>query len=210
MIKVLIVDDHEIFREGIKKVLGNSNGITISGESADGRDACKKVAAGSYDVVLLDLNLPGMDGLDVLKEIRRMKPHLPVLILSMYPEDKYAVRILKAGAFGYLSKSSISNELITAVKKIQQGKKYISTALAETIADSFDRDAEKPLHVDLSDREFQVLKLIAQGNTVGQISESLCLGITTISTYRSRILDKMGMKNNAELTRYALKQELVD
>lgn len=210
MIKVLIADDHEIFREGIKKVLGGITDIVVAGESGDGLDVINKVKKENYDVMVLDINMPRMNGLEILKATKREKPNLPVLILSMYPEEKYAVRVLKAGASGYLTKSSISGELIEAVRKAAQGKKYISPTLGEKLACFLEVSEDGPLHENLSDREFQVMGLIAQGKTVKEIAQELYLGISTISTYRSRILEKLKMKSNAELTRYVMENELFE
>jgi DNA-binding NarL/FixJ family response regulator len=161
-------------------------------------------------MVLLDISMPGMSGLEVLKQLKIEKPKLPVLVLSMHPEEQYAVRALRAGASGYLTKESAPDELITAIRKISQGRKYITSSLAERIAFEMEIDSEKPLHDILSDREYQVLRLIAAGKTIKQIAEELSLSIKTVSTYRTRIMEKMKMKTNAELMHYAIKHELLD
>jgi len=210
MIRILIADDHEIFREGLRKIIDGIPDFCIAGESADGQDVLKKLREGNYDVVVLDLKMPGKDWLDVLKEIKREKPKLPVLVLSMYPEERYAVRALTAGASGYVTKTSVSGELINAIRKVLQGKKYISTTLGEQLASTLEANAGKPPHETLSEREFQVMCLIAQGKTVKEIADEIYLSVTTVSTYRSRVLEKMNMKSNAELTRYALENGLID
>jgi len=208
--KILIADDHTIVRRGLKHILHeNLNGVMID-EASNEQEVLDKVWNDDYDLVVLDIAMPGRSGLDVLKELRSHKPKLPVLILSMYPEEQYAVRVLKAGASGYLTKDSAPSELMAAVQKISQGKKYISPSLAEKLAVDLDASLEKALHEGLSDREYQVMCMIASGKTVKEIAEVLSLSVKTISTYRSRILEKMRMTNNAALTRYALQNKLVD
>ena len=179
-------------------------------EAGDSNEVLRLVREEPFDVVMLDITMPGRDGLEVLKELKRDFPKLPVLILSMHPEERFAVRALKAGASGYMTKESAPDELCEAIRKVLQGGKYISPSLAELLADSFGQAEEQPLVELLSDREYQVLRLIASGKTVGEIAEELSLSINTISTYRMRILEKMNMKTNAELTRYALEHGLVD
>jgi two-component system invasion response regulator UvrY len=210
MIKLLIADDHAIVREGLKQILSDTSDISVAGEASSGREAIKKVGIIDYDLVLLDISLPGMSGLDVLKQIRLLKPSLPILILSMYPEEQYAIRSLRAGASGYLTKESAAEELISAIRKVARGRKYITSSLAEKIALDWEKDERRPLHEVLSDREYQVLCMIASGKTVKEISKLLCLSIKTVSTHRARILKKMDMKNNAQLTHYAIKHNLVD
>ncbi len=163
-----------------------------------------------YDVILLDISMPGRSGLDVLKELKGQKPKLSVLVLSIHPEEQYAVRVLKAGASGYLTKESAQDELISAIQKVSTGRKYISASLAERLALDLEMDAERPLHESLSDREYQVMCMIASGKTVKKIAEELFLSVKTVSTYRARLLDKMRMKSNAELIHYAIKCRLVD
>jgi DNA-binding NarL/FixJ family response regulator len=210
MIRLLIADDHTIVREGLKQILADTRDIAVIGEANSGQEVIKKVGAGDYDLVLLDISLPGMSGLDVLKQIRLLKPSLPVLILSMYPEEQYAIRSLRAGASGYLTKESAPEELISAIHKVASGRKYITESLAERIAIDWDKEKLKPLHEMLSDREYQVFCMIASGKTVKEISKLLSLSIKTVSTHRARILKKMQMKNSAQLTHYAIKHNLVE
>ena len=210
MIRVIIADDHPIIRAGLRQILAEDSSITAAGEAASGSELLKKVGKEEFDVVLLDLSMPGMDGLDVLKQLKIDRPRLPVIILTVHPEAHYALRVLRAGASGYLTKESAPDRLISAIHKVARGGKYISPALAEQIAFALDTDAQQPPHESLSDREYQVLSLIASGKSVSQIAEELALSVKTISTYRSRILDKMGMKTNAELTHYAIASGLVD
>ncbi len=208
MIKILIADDHAIVREGLKQIVADTTYMVVAGEAKNEQETLKLVRKGDYDIILLDIAMPGRGGLDVLKQLKQEKPKLPVLILSMYPEEQYAVRALKMGAAGYLTKVSAPNELIKAIKKISAGRKYISSSLAEKLALDLEFDMEKPPHEILSDREFQVMCMIASGKTVKQIAEELFLSMNTISTYRARVLEKMRMKTNSELTRYAIKNQL--
>lgn len=210
MIKIIIADDHEIVRAGLKQIIADHPNMQVTGEASNGNELLKKIREHEYDVILLDIHMPGRNGLETLKQIKEEKKDIPVLVLTMYPEDKYAIRSLKAGAAGYLTKVTISEELVGAIKKVYQGGKYISLSLAETLADSISCDSEKLPHDYLSDREFQVLCMIASGKTIGKISEELCLSVKTISTYRKRILEKMNLKNNAELTHYGIKNRLVN
>lgn len=209
MITLLIADDHAIFREGLKHILEEHPDIVVADEAANGWEVLDKVWKRDFDMVLLDISMPGMPAIDVLKRLKAEKPRLPVLILSMYPEDQYAVRFIRAGASGYLTKESAPDELITAIRRITSGRKYITSSLAEKLADEVEPDAEKPLHNTLSDREYEVFRLIASGKTVTEIADALSLSVKTISTYRSRILEKMRMKTNAELMHYALKHGLL-
>ena len=210
MIKILIADDHAIFREGLKHILTECPDVTVAAEASNGPEVLEKIWTDKYDMVLLDISMPGMSGLEVLKQLKIEKPKLPVLVLSMHPEEQYAVRILRAGASGYLTKESAPDELITAIRKISQGRKYITSSLAERLAVEMETDSEKPLHEILSDREYQVLRMIAAGRTIKQIGEDLSLSIKTVSTYRTRIMEKMKMKTNAELMHYAINQQLLD
>ncbi len=209
MIKVLIADDHTLVRKGLKQLLLETEDIDKVDEAKDGKEAISKVNKNEYDLVLLDISLPGRSGIDVLKQLKSSIPELPVLILSMHPEEQYAVRSLRAGAAGYLTKESAPAELIDAIRKVANGKKYITSSLAEKLADEIGLDTEKPLHETLSDREYQVMCMIASGKTVKEIADELNLSVKTISTHRARILRKMHMENNAQLTHYAIKLSLV-
>jgi two-component system invasion response regulator UvrY len=209
MVKILVADDHAIVREGLKQIVADTSGLAVTGEAASEQETLELLRKHDFDVVLLDIAMTGRGGLEVLKQIKQEKPELPVLILSMYPEEQYAVRALKMGAAGYLTKVSAPDELIKAIKKIATGRKYVSNSLAEKLAFNLEVDTEKPLHECLSDREFQVMCMIASGKTVKNIAEKLSLSVNTISTYRFRILDKMRMKTNSELTHYAIKNRLV-
>jgi DNA-binding NarL/FixJ family response regulator len=209
MIKILIADDHTMFREGLKHILSEYPDVVVPDEASNGQEVLDKVWKNNYDMVLLDITMPGMTGLEVLKQLKNDKPKLPVLILSMHPEEQYAVRVLRAGASGYLTKESAPDELITAIRKISQGRKYITSSLAERLATEVEIDTEKPLHDILSDREYQVLRMIAEGKTVKDIAQELSLSIKTVSTYRSRIMEKMNMKTNAEVIHYAIKHRLL-
>jgi len=210
MIKILIADDHAVVREGLKQIISETPDMRVTDEADNGQEVLNKVSEHHYDVVLLDITMPGRSGLDILKQLKSKKPKLPVLMLSVHPEEQYAVRTLKAGASGYLTKGSATDELIAAIRKISIGKKYVSSSLAEKLAFDLDLDYEKPRHEILSDREYQVMSMIASGKTVKEIADELSLSVQTISTYRSRILEKMKLKNNAEIIYYAVKQGLVE
>jgi DNA-binding NarL/FixJ family response regulator len=208
MIRVLIADDHAVVREGLKQIVAEAPDMVVADEAGDGKEALSKALQSDYDVVVLDITMPGINGLDALKQIRSQKPKLPILILSMHPEEQYALRVLRAGASGYLTKESAPEELITALRKVSTGKKYVSPFLAEKLASELEVDYERPLHETLSDREYQVMCMIASGRGATAIAEKLALSVKTISTYRGRILEKMGMNNNAEIIRYALEHDL--
>ena len=210
MIKILIADDHTLFRKGLKHILSEYPDLVVTDEASNGQEVLDKIWHNDYDMVLLDITMPGMTGLDALKQLKNYKPKLPVLVLSMHPEEQYAVRVIRAGASGYLRKESAPDELITAIQKISGGRKYITSSLAERLADDLEPTAKKPLHDTLSDREFEVFRMIAAGKTIKQIAEALFLNARTISTYRSRILEKMQMKTNAELIHYAIKHQILD
>jgi len=210
MIRILIADDHSVVREGLKQIVQEAGDMLVGGEAANGHEVLQLINKDDWDVVLLDINMPGKSGMDVLRQLKHEKPRLPVLMLTMYPEEQYAVRALKAGASGYLTKESIPDELISAIRKVASGRKYVSPSLAEKLAYDLDVDTEAPLHETLSDREYEVMCLIAKGETVKTIGDKLCLSIKTISTYRTRILEKMKMKKNAELMHYAFRHRLVE
>ena len=210
MLRILIADDHPIVRTGLKKILDENPEKVLYEEAQNGHEALHRVRNHKYDLILLDIAMPNMNGLDCLKVIKKEHPRIPVLVISMYPEEQYAVRALKAGASGYLTKQSASDELLTAIRKVLSGGKYVSSSLAEKLAWQLETDSDVHPHERLSDREYQVLRLIASGKTTTLIAEELCLSVKTISTYRTRILEKMNLKNNAELTHYAIKNHLVD
>lgn len=209
MIRILIADDHAIVRQGLKQIVADTPDLVVTGEAERGREVLEKVSKDDYDVVLLDITMPDKTGLEVLEELKRIKPNLPVLILSMHPEDQYAIRAIRAGASGYVTKAGVPDELVTAIRKVSVGNKYISSSLAEKLAVYLETGAEKPLHQVLSDREYRVMCLIASGKTVKEIAEELFLSVKTVSTYRSRVLQKMKMKNNAQLTHYCVQNQLV-
>ena len=210
MVRILIADDHPIVRQGLKQILSEEPDVTTVGEAQNSWEVLELVKKEPWDIAILDITMPGRGGLDVLKDLRREYPKLPVLVLSMHPEDQYAIRVLKAGASGYLTKGSAPEELVKAIRKILNGGKYVSDALAEKMAFYLGVETEKPLHERLSDREYEVMIMIASGKTATEIAEGMSLSVKTISTYRSRILQKMKMTNNAELTHYAIKNGLTD
>lgn len=209
-IRVLIVDDHAIVREGLKRILADAPEFRVAGEAASGTEAIKLVHENRWDVMLLDISLPGANGLEVLRAVKEHAPKLPVLVLTMYPEDQYALRMLKAGAAGYLTKEGAPAQLVNAIRKVASGGKYISSAVAEKLAWELERKRQPATHEDLSNREFEILRFIASGKTVSQIAQDLQLSVKTVSTYRMRLLTKLNMKSNAELTHYAIKGGLVD
>ena len=210
MIRVLICDDHQIVRQGIKQILADAADIALGGEAATGPEALARVRDGSIDVVLLDIAMPLRDGLDVLRQIKAEVPRLPVLMLSTYPDRQYAVRSLKLGACGYLNKSADSEQMIDAIRKVARGGLFVTPAVAELLAGALqasDAGEDTPLHERLSHREFQVFRLLAAGRSVGEIAEQLVLAPNTVSTYRARILDKTGVRNDVELALYAVRHE---
>lgn len=209
MLRILVADDHTVVRRGLRQILLEGFPGAAIEEVADAEDLVKQVMKLPWDVVISDLSMPGRSGLDALQQIKQLQPGLPVLILSIHPEDQYALRVLKAGASGYLSKDMAPDELVNAVQKVMLGKKYISAAVAEKLASALDQDSTKAPHESLSDREFSVLKMLAAGKSVSEIAETLFLSVTTVSTYRARILAKMNLKNNADLTLYAVEHKLL-
>ncbi|MEW6702767.1 MAG: response regulator transcription factor [Bacteroidota bacterium] len=208
--KVLIVDDHELVREGLKKVLLKHPDIKLAGEAKSAEELFGLLQESDVDLVILDITLPGRSGLDIIRDLKNLHPHIRVLILSMHPEERFALRVLKEGASGYLSKEAAATELISAIRKINSGGKYISSSLAEHLADSFDKDLSKLPHETLSNREFEILRLIAKGKSVGQIAKELILSINTITSYRSRMMKKMNFTSTAQIIRYAIEHNLIE
>lgn len=209
MLRILIADDHTVVRKGLKQILLEEFPSSVIEEVSDAEQLIQRVMSAAWDVVVSDLSMPGRSGLDALHQIKSSHPDLPVLILSIHPEEHYALRVLKAGASGYLSKDSAPDELVKAVQRVLLGKKYISSTVAEKLATTFTADNDKQLHENLSDREFDVMKLLASGKSVSDIAESLSLSVTTVSTYRARIMTKMGLKTNSDLTKYAIENKLL-
>jgi DNA-binding NarL/FixJ family response regulator len=209
MLRILIADDHTVVRKGLRQILLEEFPSAEITETADAATLFMKVLREEWDVVITDISMPDKSGLEVLQQIRRDHPRLPVLILSAHSEDQYAIRALKAGANGYLCKDSASEELVTAIRRILMGKKYITASLAEKLTFQFDQENDRPPHESLSDREFEVMKYLAAGKVVSEIASQLCLSVTTISTYRARILAKMNLKTNYDLTRYAMENKLL-
>ncbi len=209
MIRILIADDHAIVRKGLKQLLLEHYPTAVIGEVADAETLIHSVVTDKWDVVICDMSMPGRSGLDALHQLKQSFPKLPVLIMSMYPEDQYALRVLKAGASGYLGKETIHDDIVKAIETVRLGKKFITPAIAEKLADAFDAGSTRQLYENLSDREFDVFRLLATGKSVSEIGEQLSLSTTTVSTYRTRIMDKMNMRSNADLTRYALEKKLI-
>jgi two-component system invasion response regulator UvrY len=209
MIRILIADDHAIVRRGMKQILLEQYPSADIVEASDAETLVAKVVEGGWDIVITDMNMPGRSGLDALHQIKQIDPTLPVLIMSMYPEDQYALRVIKAGASGYLGKETIHDNLVNAIETVRKGKRFITPGIAEKLADAIDTARKSEPHELLSDREFDVFKLLANGKSVTDIAAQLSLSATTVSTYRSRILEKMQMKSNAELARYAVENRLI-
>jgi len=207
MIKVLVADDHPLIRKGIRQILKKVTDITVKGEASTGYEVLIKVRKNRYDIVLLDIAMPGISGLETLEELKKENPKIRVLILSMYPEEQFAIRAIRAGAFGYLSKNSVPDELVEAIRRISQGLRYITPSMLEMLADEIGQENTLP-HQKLSNREYQVLLLISSGKKLREISEELSLSSSTISTYRARVLDKMHMSTNAALINYVVRNEL--
>jgi two-component system, NarL family, invasion response regulator UvrY len=208
MIRVLVVDDHSVVRQGLRRILDEARGIEVGGEAANGIEALKILRTGKFDVVLLDISMPEKNGFDTLMQILDGHSQTKVLILSMYPENQYAVRLMKAGASGYMMKDTAPEQLVEAIRKVVAGKKHISPTLAELLLQECSIDSNKPLHELLTDREYQVLRLLGSGRKVSEIAEGLSISVKTVCTYRTHILDKMKLKNNAELTIYVLQNDL--
>jgi len=210
MIKILIVDDHAIVREGLKQIVAEENDMIVSGEAKDASELFKLVNNYHFDIVIIDISMPGRSGLDALKDLKKSKPNLPVLILSMFSEEQYGLRAIKAGAAGYMKKVSAPNELVSAIRNIVKGGKYINQSLAEKLAEEYGGKAKSQLHDRLSDREYQIMCLIATGKTTEEISNDLSISVHTVYTYRNRILDKMQLKSNVELTQYVIQNKLIE
>jgi len=210
MTKILVVDDHAVVRQGVKQILNEQFQGAVIGEAQNAEEMIAMIRKQAWDIVVLDVGMPGKSGLDALKDLKQVCPKLPVLVLSAYPEDQLARRMLKAGASGYLTKDSAPNELVQALRKILGGGKFVSASMAELLVVNLNEQDERPLHEQLSDREYQVMCLIAVGKSLKEIADDLCVGISTINTYRARILEKMQLKNNTELTHYALQNGLVN
>jgi len=210
MIKVLIADDHPIVRQGLRQILSGIPDMEVAGEAVNAQETQDQVRAGGWDVLVLDITMPDRSGFDILKELKYEQPDLPVLVLSIHAEEQFAVRVLKAGASGYLTKENAPAELVKAIRKVVGGGKYISSSLAETLAAGLDATSDRPRHKALSDREFQVMQMMASGKTLAEIAESLSLSAKTVSTYRTRLLEKMKLKTNAEIIRYAIENGLIE
>jgi two-component system, NarL family, invasion response regulator UvrY len=210
MIRILVADDHAVVREGVKRIVTDTSDLVVAAEAGQSQEVLSKVAARTCDVVLLDISMPGRSGLEILQQLKRAHPALPVLVFSVHPENQYALRAFKAGASGYLTKDSIPEELVTAIRKVVRGGRYVSPSLAEHLVLEVTTGSDKPPHASLSDREYQVLCLLASGKTVTEIAKELSLSVKTVSTHRSRILAKMHMKTNAELMHYAIRHRLVE
>jgi len=209
-VKILIADDHPVVRQGLKQMLGAEADIAVVGEARNGREVVELCGRVAWDVAVVDYNMPGKGGIELVKELRSRYPDHPVLVLSMYPEERYAVRVLKAGAAGYLTKESATEELVTAIRKVARGGRFVTPAVGERLAQEVAGGGDKPLHERLSDREYQIMWMLSSGKTVHDIAQQLFLSPNTISTYRARILRKMNLKNNAEMMRYAITNQLVD
>ena len=210
MIRILIADDHAIVRAGLKQFIAHEQDMVVTGEAADGTETLAFVRTGECDVVLLDLSMPGKNGIDTLRQLKRNRPELPVLILSAYSEQQYAVSMLRAGASGYINKESASDQLVSAIRAVVNGGKYVSPSVAQVLASDLSGDSDKPPHAALSKREFQIFYKLAGGATVSKIAQELFLSVKTVSTYRARILEKMQMTSNADLTHYAVRNNLID
>jgi DNA-binding NarL/FixJ family response regulator len=210
MIKVLIADDHPIVRQGLRQILSETGDMVVAGEAANGQETLDQVRMGGWDVLVLDITMPDRSGFDILKELKHEQPDLPVLVLSIHAEEQLAVRVLKAGASGYLTKENAPDELVKAIRKVVSGGRYISPGLAESLAFGLDEAAGPSRHETLSDREFQVMQLMASGKTLTEIAETLSLSAKTVSTYRARLLEKLNLRTNSELIRYVIENRLLE
>lgn len=210
MIKVLLADDHAIVRDGLKQILADTDDLAVAGEAADGYEVLRKIREQDWDVIVLDISMPGRSGLELIREIKSEKPGLPILILSMHQEEQYALRALRAGASGYLTKESDAEQLISVIRKIARGGVFVSPAMAEHLARDLMPSTESPPHTLLSDREYQIFRLIVSGQSISEIADKLSLSVKTVSTHKTRIMQKMNMTNQTELIRYAIKYKLLD
>lgn len=210
MIRVLVVDDHNLIRQGIKQILEDTLDIRVAGEASTGHEALEKIRERDWDVVLMDISMPDGSGFETMSQVRSLHPNLPVLMLSMHPEEEFAIRAFRSGASGYLGKDTAANELISAIRKVASGGKFVTPAVAEKLAAQIDITTRSQPHETLSQREFQVFLLLASGKSVSEIADEISLSVKTVSTYRSRILEKMGLRTNAQLTRYAIDNHLVE
>lgn len=210
MIKVLLADDHAIVRDGLKQILADTEDLAVAGEAADGHEVLKKMREQDWDIIVLDISMPGRSGLELIREIKNEKPGLPILILSMHQEEQYALRALRAGASGYLTKESDAEQLISVIRKVAKGGVFVSPAMAEHLARDLMPSTENPPHTLLSDREYQIFRLIVSGQSISEIADKLSLSVKTVSTHKSRIMQKMNMTNQTELIRYAIKHGLLD
>jgi two-component system invasion response regulator UvrY len=210
MIKILVADDHTIVRDGLKQILAETDDLRVLGEAANGQEVLQQVRKEAWDVLLLDISMPGKSGIELIKQLKKEKPTLHILVLTMHEEHQYAVRAFKAGALGYLTKNSASSQLVTAIRKVAGGGAYVSTALAERMALDLIPSTDEPPHTLLSDREYQIFQLIVSGKTISEIAQQLSISVKTVSTHKSRIMEKMHMTNQAELIRYALHHKLID
>jgi two-component system invasion response regulator UvrY len=209
MATVLIADDHALIRNGLKQLLADDHSIREIGESKSGRETIDKLQEQRWDLLILDINMPDRSGIDILRQVRATHPHTRVLVLSGFPEKQYAVNVLRAGASGYLNKEMAPEELLSAVHNVLMGRRYVSPALAELLVNGLDEDQDKPMHARLSEREFQIFRKLAAGQAVSDIANELCISVKTVSTYRSRVLEKMSFTSNADLTAYALRNEII-
>jgi DNA-binding NarL/FixJ family response regulator len=210
IIRILIADDHAIVRAGLKEFIASEKDMVVSGEASDGRDTLALVSKGECDVVLLDLSMPGISGIDTLRQLKCIRPELPVLILSAYSEQQFAISLLRAGASGYINKESASEQLVAAIRTVISGRKYVSPSIAQVLVSDLSRETDEPLHATLSKREFQVFYRLASGVSVSRIAQELFLSVKTVSTYRAHILEKMQLSSNADLTHYAIKNHIIE
>ena len=210
MIKILVADDHAIVRDGLKQILAETDDLRVLGEAANGQEVLQKIRAEEWDVLLLDLSMPGKSGIELIKQLKKEKPNLHIVVLTMHEEHQYAVRAFKAGALGYLTKNSASSQLVTAIRKVAEGGAYVSPALAEKMALDLIPHTDVPPHTLLSDREYQIFQMIAAGQTISEIAHQLSISVKTVSTHKSRIMEKMQLTNQMELIRYALRHNLLD